>query len=69
MLSKKREIFINIYKERLNKIEELSKKDDYDNLKYIVKSSAEEFAFDKLEDAMAFLNDIRTGKICIIIQL
>ena len=41
----------------------MNKKVDYNNLKYIVKSSDEEFAFDKLEDPMVFLNGIKTGKI------
>ena len=35
LLSKEREIFKNIYNERLDKIEGLDKKIDYDNLKYI----------------------------------
>ena len=63
LLSKEREIFKNIYNKRLDKIEELNKKIDYDNLKYIVKSTGEEFEFDKSEDPLKFLNDIETGKI------
>ena len=43
LLSKEREIFKNIYNERLAKIEELSKKIDYNNLTYTVISSGEEF--------------------------
>ena len=43
LLSKEREIFKNIFNKRLDKIEELSKKNDYNNLKYIVISSVEEF--------------------------
>ena len=41
----------------------LSKKIDYDNLKYTVTSSGEEFEFDKSEDPVLFLNDIKKGKI------
>ena len=41
----------------------MSKKVDYNNLKYIVISSGEEFAFDKLEEPMVFLNNIKKGKI------
>ena len=63
MLSWERETFKDIYKGKLNKIEALNKKVDYNNLKFLVKNSGEEFAFDKLEDPMIFLNDIKTGKI------
>ena len=41
----------------------MSKKVDYNNLKYIVIRSGEEFAFDKLEEPMVFLNNIKKGKI------
>ena len=63
LLSKEREIFKNIYSERLDKIEELNKKNDYNNLKYPAISTGEEFDFDKSENPLAFLNDIKTGKI------
>ena len=58
LLSKEREIFRNIYNERLNKMEELNKKIDYNDLKYTVVSSGEEFEFDKSEDPIVFLNHI-----------
>ena len=60
---REREVFENIYNEKLDRIEELNKKIDYGNLKYIVKRTGEEFEFDKSEDPLAFLNDIKTGKI------
>ena len=63
LLSKEREIFKNIYNKRLDKIEELNNKIDYNNLKYFVVSSGDEYRFDKLEDPIAFLNDIKKGKI------
>ena len=63
LLSKEREIFKNIYNKRLDKIEELSKKNDYNNLKYTVISTGEEFEFDESEDPMLFLNDTKKGKI------
>ena len=47
LLSRERKIFKNIYIKRLDKIKELSKNIDYNNLKYIVISSGEEFEFDK----------------------
>ena len=62
LLSREKEIFKNIYNKRLDKIEELSKKIDYNNLKYTVISSEQEFEFDKSEDAVLFLNDIKKVK-------
>ena len=62
LLSREREIFINIYNKRLDKIEKLSKKIDYNNLKYTVISSGEEFEFDKSEDPVLFLNNIKKVK-------
>ena len=59
LLSKEREISKSIYDERLDKIEELNKKNDYSNLKYTVISTGEEFEFDKSEDPLVFLNDIK----------
>ena len=59
LLSQEREIFENIYNERLDKIEELNRKIDSDNLKYTVISTGKEFKFVKLEDSLAFLNDIK----------
>ena len=43
LLSREIEIFKNIYNKRLGEIEELSEKIDYNNLKYTVISSGEEF--------------------------
>ena len=51
--------------DRLDRIEELNKKVDYNNLKYTVISADEEFEFDKSEDPLVFLNDIKKGKISI----
>ena len=66
LFSKEREIFKNIYNKRFDKIEELNKNIDYNNLKYTVISSGEEFEFDKLEDPLVFLNDIKKGKISLV---
>ena len=49
--------------ERFDKKEELNKKIDYDNLKYIVKSTGKNFGFDKSVDPLKLLNDIKAGKI------
>ena len=45
LLSKEREIFKDIYNKRLDKIEELSNKIDYDNLKYVAINSNTEYNF------------------------
>ena len=63
LLSRERKIFENISNNRLDKIEELSKKNDYINLKYAVISSGEEFEFDKSEDPLVLLNFIKKCKI------
>ena len=63
LLSKEREIFKNVLNEKLDKIEELNKKFDYNNLKYTIISTCEKFEFDKSEDPLVFLNDIKAGKI------
>ena len=59
LISKEREIFKDIYNKRLDKLEELNNKIDYDNLKYVVESSGDKYSFNKI----ALLNDIRKGKI------
>ena len=45
LISKEREIFKDIYNKRLDKIEELNNKIDYDNLKYVVERSGVEYNF------------------------
>ena len=45
LLSKEREIFKNIYNERFDKIVELFRITDYDNLHFIVQSSGDETNF------------------------
>ena len=64
LLSKEREILKKSQKnKRLDKIEELSKKNDYNNLKYIAISIGEEFEFDESEDPKLFLNNTEKCKI------
>ena len=63
LISKEREIFKDIYNKKLDKLEELNNKIDYDNLKYVVERSGDEYSFNKGEDPIAFLNDIKKGKI------
>ena len=54
-----------MYHKRLDKIEELNNKVDYDNLKYVVEKSGEKYRFNKIKDTITFLNDIKEGKISI----
>ena len=63
LLSKEREIFKDNYNKKLDEIEEMNKKVNYNDLKYEVISSGEEFELDNTEDPFAFLNDIKKGKI------
>ena len=63
LISKEREIFKDIYSKRLDKIEELNNKIDYDHLKYVVESSGDEYRFNKIKDPITFLDDIKKGKI------
>ena len=59
MFLKEREILKNIYNERLNKIDESSKKIGCDNLKFIVNSTGLETDFNELKDPVAFLDSIK----------
>ena len=59
------EIFTNIYNERLDKIEELTKKINFDNLKYFAEESGLETDFSAKDDPITVPNDIKTIKITI----
>ena len=63
LLSKEREIFKDIYNKRLDKIEELNNKIDYDNLKYVAVNSRTSYNFSELTDPLTFLDEIKKGKI------
>ena len=41
----------------------MNNKIDYDNLKYVVESSGDEYRFNKIEDPIGLINDIKKGKI------
>ena len=60
--SKEREIFKDIYNKRLDKIEELNDKIDYDNLKYVVVGTSDEYNFDNLDDPLTFLTILKKVK-------
>ena len=63
LVSKEREIFKDIYNKRIDKLEELNYKIDYNNLNYVVLRSGDEYNFNKLDDPLTFLNNIKKGKI------
>ena len=63
LISKEREIFKDICNKRLDKIEELNKKIDYNNLKYVVVNSGKIFDFSILKDPLTLLEEIKKGKI------
>ena len=57
--SKEREIFKDIYNKRLDKIEEINNKIDYNNLNYVVVvGTGDEYNFNNLDDPLTFLNNI-----------
>ena len=58
LLSKEREIFKEIYNERLDKIEEINNKTDYDDLDYVVLNENMECNFSIEKDPISLLNDI-----------
>ena len=55
-------IFKDIYNKRLDKIEELNNKIDYDNLQYVVVNSGKIYNFSELTDPLTFLNELKKGK-------
>ena len=65
LLSKERKIFRDFYNDRFDEIEHANYDVDYNNLQYTVISSGEEFEFDKSEDPLVFLKEIKESKISI----
>ena len=63
LLSGERKIFKDIYNKRLDKIEELNNKIDYNNLNYVVVGTGDEYNFNNLDDPLTLLNNIKKGKI------
>ena len=61
--SKEQELYRNIYKNRLNEIEELIKKINDNNLIFTVVSTGETIDFTRKNDALTLLKKIRNGKI------
>ena len=65
LLSKEREIFKDIYNKRLDKIEELNNKIDYNDLEYAVYRSKRIYNFSELTDPQTLLDEIKKGEISI----
>ena len=65
LLLKEREIFKDIYNKRLDRIEELNNKIDYNNLKYSVYSKEDLLDFSKLLDPLTLLDKIKKGEIAL----
>ena len=63
LLSKEREIFKDIYNKRLDKIEELSNKINYDNLQYTTVNNKKTYDFSTLKDPISLLEAIKKGTI------
>ena len=62
LLSKEREIFKDIYNKRLDKIEELNDKIDYDNLQYIIYIKKQIINFSELKSPLTLLDEIKKGE-------
>ena len=62
LLSKEREIFKDIYNKRLDKIEEMNNKIDYNDLEYVILSNDMAYNFSLEKDPISHLNDINSGK-------
>ena len=63
LLSKEREIFKDIYNKRLDRIEELNNKIDYDNLKYPIYATKDLLDFSELTDPLTLLDKIKKGEL------
>ena len=63
--SRERQIFENIYSKRLDKIKELTKKVDDNNLIFTIISTRKTFDFSKKDDSLTSLNKIKKGEITI----
>ena len=62
LFSKEREIFKDIYNKKLDEIEEMNNKIDYNDLEYVVLSNDMAYNFSVEKDPISLLNDIKSGK-------
>ena len=63
LFSKEREVFKDIYNKRLDRIEELNNKIDYDNLKYPIYATKNIPNFSELTDPLTLLDKIKKGEL------
>ena len=62
LFSKEREIFKEVYNKKLDEIEEMNNKIDYDDLEYVVLSNDMAYNFYVEKDPISLLDDIKSGK-------
>ena len=65
LLSKEREMFRDIYNDRLQQLQHARDNVDYNNLNYEVITSGDKYEFDGLKDPLVFLKGIKEGRISI----
>ena len=65
LISKEREIFKDIYNDRLEQTELANNDINYNNLNYEVITSGDEYQFDGLEYPLVLLKNIKKGKISV----
>ena len=63
LFSKEREIFKDIYNKRLDRIEELNNKINYNNLKYPIYATKNLLDFSELTDPLTLLDKIKKGEL------
>ena len=62
LFSKEREIFNDIYNKKLDEIEEMNNKIDYDDLEYVVLSNDMAYNVSVEKDSISLLDDIKSSK-------
>ena len=62
LLSKEKEIFKDIYNKRLDEIEELNNKIDYDNLQYFIYNKKHIINFSEIKSPLTLLDEIKKGE-------
>ena len=65
LLSKEREIFRDIYNDRLEQLQLTSHNVDYNNFNYEVITSSNKYKFDGVKNPLVFLKEIKEGRISI----
>ena len=63
MISKQKEIFYEVVDERLQKISDLDKEINSDDLTYRCKGNTPDLNFDEFDNALALIDKMRDGKI------